>query len=181
MNSQNPTLAQKASRVPPAPHQPAASQHTTAAPPSPDPEKALRSVLDIVSRLTELLEREQDLVIKRKVVEHAELLKVKQKLALDYHAGLQVFALHPDLLKKVPESMRREARNAAERLSTATQRNARGLRAAILAVQKLTQTIVSMVKREALPAAGYGNIKPSKSTIGQYSPSCPPVVVRRNA
>lgn len=157
---------------------PASLQATPAAP---DPEKALRSVLDIVNRLTDLLERERELIVNRKVAEHAELLKVKQRLTLDYHASLQMFATYPGLLKQVPESLRNEARVAGERLAATVQRNARGLRAAIIAIQKLTQTIVALVKKEKLPEAGYGKIRSGKSTIGQYSPSCPPVVVSRNA
>ncbi len=164
---------------------PQATAHKGAVPaaevPAPDPEKLLRATIALAYQLAELLDREQELILKRKTSEHAELLKTKQRLALDYHASLQVFASYPLLLKQVAEPLRREARAAAERLATATQRNAHGLRAAILAIQKLTQTIVSLVKREALPDNGYGKMKPGISTIGQYSPSCPPVVVRRNA
>ncbi|MER2520469.1 MAG: hypothetical protein ABTQ34_07265 [Bdellovibrionales bacterium] len=152
-----------------------------ATPLAPEPEKALRMAIDISNRLAELLDREQELIIKRKVSEHAELLRTKQRLALDYHASLQVFTCYPQLLKQVSEPLRREARTASERLSLATQRNAHGLRAAILAIQKLTQMIVSLVKKDALPADGYNKMKPGKSTIGQYSPSCTPIVVRRNA
>ena len=53
--------------------------------------------------------------------------------------------------------------------------------AAKAAVERLIQTIVSIVKDEMLPKGGYVNPNVAHLALGTYSPTCKPVTVYRTA
>jgi hypothetical protein len=137
------------------------------------------SLVATVKELTIILNKEMELIEKRQMKEHAELLKQKQRLTMDYRAGMKNVMMQPDLLKQVPESVRQSAREAAQALAEVSERNAKLLRTAIMAVQRLVQSIVSIVKSEVLPTAGYKNFNSVQLVPGAYSPTCNPVAVRR--
>src|SRR5262249_18767146 len=113
--------------------------------------------------------------------EHADLLKRKQRLAVDYRASIKSLAMQGDLLKQLPEDLRQKAKAASQRLSESSDRNSKCLRSAITALQRLIQTIVAIVKDEVLPKSTYVNPKDFKATLGSYSPLCKPVAVSRTA
>ncbi len=136
----------------------------------------LKRVIILIDELVALMEQEAPLLEARKRLEHAELLKHKQRLTLDYRASMKAFAADPTLLRDVPATLRAEARAAADRLAEACNRNSRTLRAIIAASQNLVQSIVAIVKDQVLPKAGYNNIQSGNMT-GSYSPTCKPVTV----
>ena len=136
----------------------------------------LTRIIDLIDDLVAVMEEEITLVEKRDRLAHAELLKRKQRLTLDYRASLKTFILEPDLLRKVPDVLRTKARAAGNRLAEASGRNARVIRAIMTASQRLVQSIVAIVKDEVLPSSGYTRVQ-----TGSYSPTCKPVTIYKSA
>jgi len=136
----------------------------------------LTRIVALIDDLVAVLNEEIPLVEERKRVEHAELLKRKQRLTLDYRASLKAVVLQPELLQQVPEDLRIKARVAGDKLAEASERNARVLRAIMTASQRLVQSIVAIVKDEVLPKSGYQNIQAGQMA-NSYSPTCKPVTV----
>lgn len=143
-------------------------------------ELLLTRIVVLIDDIIALMDEEIPLVEGRKREQHAELLKRKQRLTLDYRASLKAIILEPELLKQVPEDIRAKARDAAERLAEAGERNARVIRAVMAASQRLVQSIVAIVKDEVLPKSSYGNVHAGVAT-GGYSPTCKPVTVFKTA
>ena len=139
------------------------------------PAHVLRSVISLIDELVAVMNQEVSLVELRRAKEHAELLKKKQRLTVDYRAALKSIALQPQLLKQVPDDLRNAAKAAAARLAEASEKNSRLLRTAIVASQQLIQTIVGLVKEEVMPKGAYGNPFGQKQVKGAYSPTCQPV------
>jgi hypothetical protein len=140
----------------------------------------LTRIIALIDELVALMDKENVLIEERRLAEHAELLKVKQRLTLDYRASLKAIVLDPSLLKNVPEELRVKAKHAAERLAESSGRNARTLRAVMTACQRLVQSIISIVKGEVLPTSGYGNMQ-AGHIANRYSPTCKPVTVYKSA
>jgi hypothetical protein len=135
------------------------------------------SLIALLGELVELLNSEPDLVLGRKLDAHRQLLKRKQKLALDYRTGMKSLMAQPDLLKNLPEDTRRVLRTLGQKLADSAERNARALRTAVVATQRLIQNIITAVKDEVLPKGAYEN---PAQIQGAYSPTCTPVAVRRS-
>lgn len=162
----------------PSPPSPAASANAT--PEASSVAHLLTRIIVLIDEIVKVMDEEIALVESRKRVEHAELLKRKQRLTLDYRASLKAIVLEPNLLRDVPEELRAKARDAAERLAEASGRNARSLRSIITACQRLVQSIVAIVKDEVLPKSGYSNVSAGHLAHG-YSPICKPVTVYKTA
>ena len=164
--------------MPPASRKPTAS----ARPPEPPaPANLLASLIAMAEELAQIMRQEVGLVEGRKSKEHADLLKRKQRLTIDYRAAMKALALQPDILKQAPEEARKAAKAAAQKLSEASDLNAKTLRAAIVAAQRLAQTIIGIIKDEVLPKGGYVNPRTAAFALGTYSPQCRPITVRRTA
>jgi hypothetical protein len=149
-------------------------------PPS-GPEQALKGMIALIDELVLVMDKEIILIENRKIKEHAELLRRKQRLTVDYRASVKSISLQPDLLKQTPEGLRQKAKEASQKLSDASDRNAKILRGAITALQRLIQTIIAIVKDEVLPKGGYSNPNDAQTLLGTYSPTCKPVTVSRTA
>ncbi len=153
-----------------------------------DPAKAktgpitmVESLMALMGKLTALLAREIELIEQRRLDEHAELLKLKQRLTLDYRAGLKTIALQPGILKDLPEDLRQAARAASQALAEVSARNARALRSAITSVQTLAQTVVSLVRDEVMPKNGYLREGKAAGAVACYSPTCEPIMYNQKA
>jgi flagellar biosynthesis/type III secretory pathway chaperone len=134
----------------------------------------------LMEELVRVLTAEIDVVTHRRMKEHPELLKYKQRLAMDYRANMKSIAAQPDMLKKLSDTAKDALREMAQRLAVAVDENARMLRAAVSATRQLIQNIMSMVRSEAIPKNTYKNFARSHLELGTYSPTCVPVAVRRS-
>jgi len=141
----------------------------------------ITTVIAIMNELVEVMSAEPELVMGRKFEAHNVLLKRKQKLTMDYRSSIKSIASQPDMLKQLPEDTRRALKASAQKLADTAERNARSLRAAVTAVQRLIQNIIAFVKSEVLTTPGYKNPKTTYLALGTYSPTCKPVAVRRSA
>ena len=133
----------------------------------------------LMEELSRVLMAEIDIVTKRKTTEHPELLKHKQRLAVDYRANIKSIAAQPDILKKLPPEAKDALRDMAKRLAVATDANARMLRAAVDATRQLIQNIMVMVRSETMPQQSYKNHTKAHMALGNHSPVCRPIAVHR--
>jgi len=140
----------------------------------------LTRIIALMEEIVQVMDEEIPLVEGRKRTEHAELLKRKQRLTLDYRASLKAIVLEPDLLRQAPEELRATARAAAAKLAEASERNATIVRAIIAASQRLVQSIITIVKDEKLPTNNYAKLG-TGAMAGVYSPICKPVTVYQSA
>lgn len=145
------------------------------------PSIAVTSMITLMNELSDVMGQEAELVNTRKQQEHAVLLKRKQRLAIDYRSGMKSIAAQPDVLKSLPEEIRLSLRSSAQRLADSADRNGRMLRTAVMATQRLIQSIVSIVKKETLTKTTYANPKTAHLALGTYSPMCKPVAIVRTA
>ena len=141
----------------------------------------IKGTLEIMEKLIKVMSAEIELIGARKMKEHSELLKIKQRLTMDYRANMKSIAAQPDILKIMPEDVRGAVKASAQKLADMTDRNAKFLRSSVMATQRLIQNIVSIVKKEALPKNSYGNSKTAHLALGTYSPTCKPVAIVRTA
>lgn len=141
----------------------------------------VQATVNLMNELVQVMELEIQLVMARKLEEHKELLKRKQRLTMDYRANMKCIAVQPDMLKQLPENIRVTVRAAAQKLADMTDHNAKFLRGAVMATQRLIQNIVSIVKDEVLPISTYRNLDTAHLQLGTYSPTCKPVTGSRTA
>lgn len=139
------------------------------------------ATVHLINELVQIMSLEVDLISARKNDEHRELLQRKQRLTMDYRANIKTIAAQPDMLKHLPDNIRAALKTAGQKLADVTDRNAKFLRGAVMATQRLIQNIVSIVKQEVLPKSGYGNPMDIQSSMGGYSPTCKAVAVSRTA
>ena len=132
---------------------------------------AVPAIIRLMNELVELMTAEPELVMGRKFDEHKELLKRKQKLTLEYRAVVKSIAAQPDMLKTLPEDVRRVLKTATQKLNETAERNARTLRSAVTAVQRLIQNIIGHIKTEVLTKPGYKNPNTAYLELGNYSPT----------
>ncbi len=143
--------------------------------------QALKGMMAMAEELVGLMEKEVGLIEQRKIAEHAQLLKRKQRLAIDYRTSVKSLSMQPDILKQIPKDLRSKAKAAVQKLTDVSDRNAKILRAAITALQRLIQSTIAIIKEEVLPKGSYGNQGASTRMMGSYSPTCKPVTVNRTA
>lgn len=136
------------------------------------------AMIKLMTELAGIMDQEIVLVNGRQQPEHAVLLKRKQRLTLDYRAGMKSLSAQ-GVLKQLPQELHESLKSAAMNLSEASDRNAKTLRTAVLATQRLVQNIVSIVKQEALTKPGYINPTTAHLALGTYSPTCKPVALNR--
>ncbi len=146
---------------------------------SDDPVKMLTHIIGIIDDLTDVMLKEEVLIQARKSKEHAELLKHKQRLTIDYRTSIKTIALQPDIMKSVPQELRQSARVAARKLADISDRNSRFLKGAISAGEKLAETVFRILREEFLPKNSYANPQVAAFALGNYSPTCKPVTLNR--
>jgi hypothetical protein len=141
----------------------------------------LASTIRLMNELAQIMLDEDGLLRARKIDEHRELLKRKQKAALEYRANMKSISTDPDMLKRAPADLRAAARAAGQKLADVSDRNAKLLRGSITAVERLLRDVVRMIKDKTLKPVAYANSKTAHMQLGTYSPTCKPVTVNRTA
>lgn len=142
--------------------------------------KLVVATVALMQELTRVLLAEIDIVTKRKMEEHADLLKRKQRLAMDYRSNMKSLAGHPEFFKKLSAEAKAVVKEASKKLAEAVDANARMLRAAVDATRKLVQNVMSVVKAQAIPQQTYKNLAKAHLQLGTYSPKCHPIAVCRS-
>jgi flagellar biosynthesis/type III secretory pathway chaperone len=154
---------------------------TQRAPAKPDEFQSFRGFVTLMNDLAKVMDEENTFVETRKFPEQKEIVRKKQRMSMDYRASMKSIAAQPDLLKRLPVELRNALKIAAVRLSEAANKNAQLLRMAMLGTQRLLQSVITIVKEENLPKAGYKDTRKGKGSLGGYSPTCKAVTVTRTA
>ena len=141
--------------------------------------KIITATVALMEELVRVLGRKIEIVTKRRMSEHPELLKHKQRLAMDYRSNMKSIASQPDILKKLPGDAQEALREMSKRLAEAVDQNARMLRAAVDATRQLIQNVMTMVRNEVMPRQSYKNTAKAHLELGRYSPTCQPVAISR--
>jgi len=149
--------------------------------PKPDEFKSIRAAITLMNELAAVLNEEAALIRERKFSQQKDVIRRKQRLAMDYRASMKAFAMQPEVLKTLPQDLRAAVRATGQKLADAADQNARLLRTAILATQRLLQSVITIVKDEKLPKGGYKDTRKGHMRLGTYSPTCKPVTVTRTA
>ncbi len=144
-----------------------------------DAPKLITATVALMEELIRVLAREVEVVTKRKMKEHPDLLKYKQRLAMDYRANMKSISAQPDILKKLSSDATEVLLEMAKKLAAAVDQNARMLRAAVDATRQLILNVVTMVRNEVMPQKSYKNSAKAHLELGKYSPTCQPVAVSR--
>ncbi|MDD3029640.1 MAG: hypothetical protein PHS57_05105 [Alphaproteobacteria bacterium] len=137
------------------------------------------STMALMEELVQVLGREETVVTKRLMEEHAALLKRKQWLAANYRANMTSILKNPSLAKGLSDEAKAAVREMSDRLTKAAASNARMLKAASEATCRLVQNVMAMVKRETLPQQVYKNHAKAHLHLGRHSPSCRAVAFSR--
>lgn len=139
------------------------------------------ALLNLMEELVQVMVQENDLVLTRDTHEHAQLLLRKQRLTVDYRSSMKLLQNQPEVLETLPEDVRQSLRTLSTKLSDVSERNAKTLRSAITATQRLLQNVIAMIKMEALPKLSYKNPQTAHLELGSFSPTCKAVSVSTTA
>jgi hypothetical protein len=108
--------------------------------------RLITATVALMEALVRVLTLEIEVVTRRKLKEHPDLLKHKQRLAMDYRANMKAIASQPDILRKLPAVALDTVREMARRLAEAVDANARMLRGAVDATRQLIQNVVTITR-----------------------------------
>jgi hypothetical protein len=136
---------------------------------SPPPEVAAPSqdsrLIQLMTDLTDVLERETAVVEAHLNEQLPELVLRKQRLLIDYQAEFKAVSQQPEWLKQLPAQQKDTLRNSGSKLDAATTRNARIVGVAMTATQRLLQGIISSVRNETTQRQGYKHLAQPNAPI----------------
>lgn len=121
----------------------------------------IETLIQIASRLIELLDTEVGHLRAMRMAEVAALQPEKAALTGRYEAAVAAMRAAGDSLTAVAPALQREFRRVAAGLETAARANGQALVAARVAHDRLLRCIVEAVEARNKPAAGYG--RPGKA------------------
>jgi hypothetical protein len=140
----------------------------------------LDECLSLMERMTDLLDREADLVKGRRTAELQVLVEEKNKMILTYRGLLKTIEANHEQLKNAPPQMRNLLAVEGKRLAEATARNKRLLTGAVVATRRLVDTIYKAIRRETMGAHVYGDLR-RRPRHADDAPVVPSVIISRSA
>jgi len=147
--------------------------------PQVEPTKIAEAAMGLMLTLTQVMDKEITLLKDREYVEMEALRTQKARLIREYQVQHQMLGQNPDLLKQAPLAVRERLVKTAGAFAQATERNAKELKAAVMATQSLLQTIMRAARKENRKTDCYGDPRKDPMMLGSYSPMCDPVAVSR--
>ncbi|MGB4101783.1 MAG: hypothetical protein WBK91_07770 [Alphaproteobacteria bacterium] len=115
-------------------------------------------LIQLMSELIDVLERETDAVEEHLHEQLPDLVLRKQKLLVDYQAEFKSVLQRPQWLQELPQQQQEALRGSGQKLDAATTRNARIVGVAMTATQRLLQGIMNSVRAESLQRQGYKHL-----------------------
>jgi hypothetical protein len=146
---------------------------TTNAPPAPGmlPHTTQR-LMAIMEELTALMQEEAPLITERNSARHAELVKRKQELMMDYQAAIKMMSDNPQMMASLPVAERARLKQAGATLDEVSRDNAKAIRVAYQATERLLAVIMEETRKDLHKESGYsGNAVFSMAE----KPKAPPV------
>jgi uncharacterized damage-inducible protein DinB len=120
----------------------------------------IADLIQITHRLSDLLQRESDLLRARKPAEMDAVRQEKLALAAAYENHVRALRSQPEMLAEATPEQRGQLKSAFERFEKILRENERGLRAAKEASDQVLRAIVDEVdrqRRQNLPYSANGN------------------------
>lgn len=122
-------------------------------------------LLRLMNDLIGLMEREITVVEERLHDELPDLVARKQRLLVDYQAEFKTATQTPGWLAELPDTQKSLLQRAGTMLHDVAQRNARTVKAAATATQRLLHGIMASVRDEKCVRPGYEHlVQPTPST-----------------
>lgn len=112
-------------------------------------------LLQVVSRLTSVLEREIDMLRAMKPADIETLHRDKLVLSAAYEAHIKALQERPELLDSMDPRLRGDLKNAVEKFQTALAENERRLRAARDVTERVLRAIAEELDRRAMNNQAY--------------------------
>ncbi len=122
-----------------------------------DAEKRMTDLINVTSRLIDVLEREQELLKERRHSELSALIDEKETIGRVYQARVMGLQKDPEQLADAPEDMRDELRELALRVDRLVYENARMIDSAMKASKRIVELVADALKENANKAGTYSN------------------------
>jgi phosphoglycolate phosphatase-like HAD superfamily hydrolase len=134
-------------------------------------------MMGLVDDLVQVMQDEIPAMEERQHERHQELIRRKQRLTLDYEANLKNMVAEPELLRNLSPELKEKLKTSGIRLAVATEENAKAIKIASQATQRLIQAIIGAMREEAMPKGAYSN---PTAMMGMMVPQkCPPVAINQ--
>lgn len=123
-------------------------------------------LLRLMNELVSVMEREIVVVEERLNEQLPELVSRKQRLFVDYQAEFKAATQQKEWLAALPMAQKKLLQQAGVTLRDVAERNARVLKSAAMATQRLLQGIMSSVRDEKCGRNGYETmVQPQNATM----------------
>ncbi len=128
-----------------------------------DVAKRMTDLVNVTTRLIDVLERENELLRERRYNELNLILDEKETIARVYQARIMGLEENPDVLNDATEEDRGHLRELAQKVDTLMAQNARMLEVAMVVSKRIVDLVAEAVK-DAQPTSGAYSKK--GSTVG---------------
>ncbi len=128
-----------------------------------DVAKRMTDLVNVTTRLIDVLERENELLRDRRYNELNLILDEKETIARVYQARIMGLEENPDVLDDASDEDREQLRELAHKVDTLMAQNARMLEVAMVVSKRIVDLVAEAVK-EAQPSSGTYSKK--GSTVG---------------
>ncbi len=120
-----------------------------------DARKRMDDLMAITTRLIDVLEREQEILMERRHIDLNGLLDEKETIARVYQARVMGLQEHPDQFDGVAPEERDELRALAQKADNLIRENARMLEAAMYASKRVVDLVAEAVTDASNPTGAY--------------------------
>ena len=122
-----------------------------------DPEKRMADLLNVTTRLIDVLEREQEVLRDRRHSDLAQLIDEKETIGRVYQARVLGLQQDPEQLKGASEGARDQLRELALRVDRLVYENAHMLEAAMRVSRRVVELVAEALKENENPAGTYSD------------------------
>jgi flagellar biosynthesis/type III secretory pathway chaperone len=113
------------------------------------PEERMADLVNVTTRLINVLERENEMLRERRHGELPELLEEKETIGRVYQARISGLHDNPDQLRELAELEREELRELATEVENLIQENGRMLQAAMYASNRIMELVANSVRESS--------------------------------
>jgi hypothetical protein len=134
--------------------------------------KLCDTVIELSEKLISIFEQEKDLVAKKAIEQHKELLKTKQRVSTEYNRNIEILYSNKERLQEMPDKIKTALRDAVQKVEAVAQENAQMLKAYCDASRLFVSNVMSAIKAEQLLTPSYkgtGKIKTDDNTCQPIS------------
>lgn len=132
-----------------------------------NPEKRMADLISVTSRLVDVLERENAILVERRHNDLADLLDEKETIGRVYQARIMGLQEDPEQLKDVDENERMKLKELAQTVDKLVAENARMLEAAMYASKRIVEMVADAVRDSTNSAGTYSQRGSTQMPVGK--------------